>query len=79
MARIAEVRLDGRTLVEYSEYLVPYVPSDLRLLLGTNTQGAVLTLSSGGESQAVPRLSDYRWSWRPEMERLNFSDERTIY
>ena len=57
---VSTLRIDGRPLVEYSEYLVPYVPSDLRLLLSRNTKGTSL---SGPAATAV-KLSQYDWSWR---------------
>lgn len=64
------LRLEGRALVEYSQYLAPYVPSDLKVLLGRKAEGAVLTLE-GVAVNGPPRVSEYRWAWRPSGERAS--------
>ena len=79
MESIAQLRVDGRVLVEYSEYLVPYVPSDLRLFLGTKTQGATLDIVAGSQLAPPPVFSRYRWRWSPVTERLNVFAERKNY
>ncbi|ACB73538.1 hypothetical protein [Opitutus terrae] len=68
---VAELRVDGRALVEYSEYLVPYVSSDLQLLLGTRTAGTQLSVAPGSPlANAEPQVGHYVWCWRPALQRL---------
>jgi hypothetical protein len=78
MESIAELRIDGRPLVEYSEYVAPYVPSDLKLLLGTKTHGSNIGVAPGARLTA-PLVSEYRWRWKPMRERLNIFAERKNY
>lgn len=61
-AMITELRLDGRPLVEYSEFLAPFVPSDLQCLLSERRDGRQLT--AVGSMLPAPRLSEYVWRWR---------------
>lgn len=69
--RVSEVRLDGRPLVEYSEYLVPYVPSELQLLLGTRTAGTQLSVQPDSELAGhPPQISEFVWRWRATPARL---------
>jgi hypothetical protein len=69
--RVGDLRLEGRTLVEYSGYLVPYVPSDLQLLLGTRTAGTRLTVASGSAlANHEAQFARYVWRWRAEPARL---------
>lgn len=59
MEKVAELRLDGKPLVEYSQYLAPYVPSDLQLLLGRHATGSALEVPGD-----VPvEVSRFRWHW----------------
>lgn len=69
--RVADLRLDGRAVTEYSQYLVPYVESELQMLLGTPATGTKLTCSAGSPLIAeTPGLSEFRWRWRLSTERL---------
>ncbi len=61
------IRLDGRALQESRDYHIPYVPSDLRLLLGCRAQGTKLELTTG--TTTAPQVGDYDWSWRWEPTR----------
>ena len=79
MESIALLRVDERVLVEYSEYLVPYVPSDLKLLLGTKTQGSALNIAAGSQLATPPLFSRYGWRWSLVKERLNVFAERKNY
>jgi hypothetical protein len=66
LARVSELRLDGHQLQESRDYHIPYVPADLRLLLGKGTSGSQLTLAG---TEVVPQVGDYVWSWRWEPAR----------
>lgn len=71
MERVADLRVDDRPLTEYSQYLAPYVPSNLQLLLGARTAGTRLSVAPGsplvrGEAQ----FAEYVWRWGPEPSRL---------
>lgn len=71
MERVIDLRVDGQPLTEYSQYLVPYVPSNLQLLLGTRTAGTRLSVAAGSplvHNQA--QFAKYVWRWRPEPSRL---------
>jgi hypothetical protein len=70
METVTQLRLDGRPLVEYSQYLVPYVPSELKMLLGRKASGAVLTME-GVTLDEGPNVSEYRWAWRASRKRLS--------
>jgi hypothetical protein len=69
MESVSGLRLEGRALVEYSEYVAPYLPSDLRILLGTRTGGSLLTMKDTGFPMR-PEASKYVWSWRLSAERF---------
>ncbi|MEO6002097.1 MAG: hypothetical protein ABIZ04_24745 [Opitutus sp.] len=66
MDAVSSLRIEGRPLVEYSEYLVPYVPSDLRLLLSRNVRGSSLS----GPAVSAVQMSEYTWRWRLQPLRL---------
>lgn len=64
LAKVWQLRIDGRSLAEAHDFQIPYVPSDLRLMLGLNARGRVLaTLPEAGVS-AAPRVGDFTWGWR---------------
>lgn len=67
--KVTALRLDGRPLLESADYQIPYVPSDLVLLLGDRAQGGILGATSGAGLTAVPRVGDLRWGWRWEWSR----------
>ena len=69
METVSELRLTGRSLVEYSEYLVPYLPSPLTVLLGKKADGNLLTLGTDAPLTTAPIVSTYRWSWRLKPDR----------
>jgi hypothetical protein len=69
MESASRLRLDGRALVEYSEYVGPYLPSELQILLGTRTKGSLLTTTEAGVP-LKPQASKYVWSWRFSPERF---------
>lgn len=66
LEKVASLRLDGRTMLEAADYQIPYVPSDLKLLLGDRAVGAKLGSSAETGLTATPRVGDYRWGWRWE-------------
>jgi hypothetical protein len=69
--RVGDLRLEGRALVEYSDYLVPYVPSELQLLLGTRTAGTRLTVApESALTSHEAQCARYVWRWRTEPARL---------
>ena len=57
---VKNLRLDGRTMTEAADYQIPYVPSDLKLLLGQHARGTRLV--APGVS-GTPQVGDYRWAW----------------
>lgn len=61
LARVGELRLDEHGLQESRDYHIPYVSSDLRLLLGARPGGRQLTLAG---TEVTPQVGDYAWSWR---------------
>jgi len=66
LTRAGALQLDGRGLQESRDYHIPYVPADLRLLLGSPAQGTQLVLSG---SEATPQVGDFVWGWRWEPAR----------
>jgi hypothetical protein len=66
LERVVDLRLDGRQLQESRDYHIPYVDSDLRLLLGTNTAGSRLALAN---SEIGPMAGNYTWGWRWSAQR----------
>ena len=68
---VSELRLDGRRLIEPSDYVVPYVPSELRLLLGRKAQGEWLDFaSSSRERPEAAQIGGYEWTWRISFDRV---------
>ena len=68
--RVKELRLDGRELVEPSQYLVPYVPSDLNVLLGRKARGEVLTVVGGERLRGEVEVGRLAWTWRFSFDRV---------
>ncbi len=71
--KAAELRLDGRALIEYSDFLLPYVTtSELRLVLGTRAKGGVLTIAPGTTQALRPAVREFTWTWRFSPKRLKW-------
>ncbi len=62
LERVAGLRLDGRTMLEAADFQIPYVPSDLKLLLGDHARGTRLATAEGS-LRATPTMGTYRWRW----------------
>lgn len=71
LTEVTALRLDGRGLLEAADYQIPYVPSDLKLLLGRHARGTRLV--APGISTA-PQVGDYRWAWRWDWARVLRAD-----
>lgn len=57
------LRIDGQPLIEYSEYLTPYVGDDLQFLLSARRTGVRLRETEGRPLPA-PEFTRYVWTWR---------------
>ncbi len=57
------LQLDGRRLQESLDYHIPYVPADLRILLGRRTPGTRLAAPAEAGITAVPVVGHYVWAW----------------
>ncbi len=68
--RVKALRLDGQALVEPSQYLVPYVPSDLKVLLGRKARGEMLTMAEGGRIEGEVEVGRLAWTWRISFDRV---------
>jgi hypothetical protein len=60
---VKALRLDGRAMTEAADYQIPYVPSDLKLLLGDRVLGARLVTPA---TLVTPQVGDFCWGWRWE-------------
>lgn len=69
LEKVAALRLDGRAILESADYQIPYVPSDLKLLIGDRAVGTNLSALPEAGVTATPRVGDYRWGWRWEWSR----------
>lgn len=69
LEKVSALRLDGRAILESADYQIPYVPGDLKLLLGTRAVGEKLSALPEAGITATPRVGDYRWGWRWEWGR----------
>jgi hypothetical protein len=69
MERLPDLRFDGRPLTEYSEYLVPLVPSELKLLLARKANVKTLSFAHPG-SQYSSSFARYTWTWKPALSRF---------
>lgn len=70
LGKVAALRLDGRTMLEGADYQIPYVPSDLKLLLGDRAQGGRLASGADTGLTATPQVGDYRWGWHWDWSRF---------
>ncbi|HVZ64264.1 MAG TPA: hypothetical protein VG936_06815 [Lacunisphaera sp.] len=66
----AKLRLDGRPLAEYADYVTALQPPDLRILLGLRARGTILSAEPAGSLPASPELGRFTWSWRLDGGRL---------
>jgi hypothetical protein len=64
LEQVTQLRLDGRAMTEAADYQIPYVPSDLKLLLGEHAKGTVLAAQPATGIKALPQVGDYHWGWR---------------
>lgn len=69
LEKVTALRLDGRAILESADYQIPYVPGDLKLLLGERAKGAKLTAIPGAGITSTPQVGEYRWGWRWEWGR----------
>jgi len=69
LTEVRQLRLDGRPLAEARDYQIPYVPSDLRLLLSARAQGRTLAALPEAGIMATPAAGDFVWRWRWAPER----------
>lgn len=70
MEDVRWLRLDGRPMQETQQYQIPYVPADLRLLLGARAVGTSLAATPEANVTVMPRVGDYVWSWRFDWRRF---------
>lgn len=63
------LELDGRRLAESADFQMPYVPTDLRVLLCERAVGRRLSAERAGV-RATPVVGDFEWSWWPRWRRL---------
>lgn len=66
LARVTELKLDGRTMRESRDFHIPYVPADLRILLGESAHGSRLELPG---SETLPQVGEWVWHWRFDPQR----------
>jgi len=68
---VTKLRLDGRQMREGSDFQIPYVHADLRVMLSSRAVGATLVLPVEKEADNVikPVIGDYVWRWRFEPAR----------
>jgi hypothetical protein len=69
LEKVPALRLDGRALVEAVDYQIPYVASDLKLLLGDRARGKRLSATPEAALMAEPQVGDFRWGWRWDWSR----------
>ena len=67
LTAVGSLRLDGRALTEAADYQIPYVPSDLKLLLGAHARGTRLVAPG---ISVKPQVGDYRWAWHWDWSRV---------
>ena len=66
LENVVSLRLDGRPMREAADYQIPYVASDLKLLLSDRASGTRLTALPEAGITASPQVGLYRWGWRWE-------------
>jgi hypothetical protein len=64
LEKVTALRLDGRAILESADYQIPYMPSDLKLLLGDRAEGGQLSALPGAGINATPQVGDFRWGWQ---------------
>jgi len=69
LEKVTKLRLDGRSMLESADYQIPYVPSDLKLLLGDHASGQRITALPEAGITATPQVGDYHWAWRWDWSR----------
>jgi hypothetical protein len=69
LEKVAALRLDGRAMLEARDYQIPYVSSDLKLLLSNRAIGTKLDALSQAGIVAVPQTGNYQWGWRWDWSR----------
>ena len=70
LEKVASLRLDGRPMREAADYQIPYVASDLKLLLSDGASGTRLTALPEAGITASPQVGLYRWGWRWDGSRM---------
>jgi hypothetical protein len=70
LEKVKLLRLDGRAMQEAADYQIPYVTSDLRLMLSDRARGTVLAAPVEMGITATPVVGDFVWRWRFEPKRL---------
>ena len=70
LEKVTKLRLDGRFMLEAADYQIPYVPSDLKLLLGSHATGTRLSTLPEAGVTATPQVGGYRWGWRWDWSRV---------
>lgn len=75
LEQVVNLRLDGRKMREASDYQIPYVPSNLRLLLSSRAQGVSLTATAEAGITVTPVVGAYVWSWRFDPGRLKLWED----
>ena len=76
LEKVRQLRLDGRHLQEAGDYQIPYVPSDLRVMLSTRARGTALAALPEADLRAVPQVGDFVWGWRFDLSRWHRSVRR---
>jgi len=74
--KVKQLRLDGRHLQEAGDYQIPYVPSDLRMMLSSRARGASLAALPEADLRAVPQVGDFVWRWRFDLSRWHRQERR---
>ena len=69
LEQVTKLRLNSRAMTEAADYQIPYVPSDLKLLLGDHAKGIALTAPPETGIKAIPQVGDYHWAWRWDVAR----------
>jgi len=69
LGKVKLLQLDGRSLAEARDYQIPYVPSDLRLMLSARASGRELAARPEAGLTATPVVGDFVWRWRWSPER----------
>lgn len=70
LEKVKQLRLDGRPMQEAADYQIPYVPSDLRVMLSDRAQGTVLAAPVETGIAATPVVGDFVWRWKWEPGRM---------